>query len=66
MEALLYLLLRTTDCLFLLRLLLVLDFRTHVITTLPTSQGVALETTDNENVLLKMNITGKAQLNNTI
>lgn len=60
MEALLYLLLRTTDCLFLLRLLLVLDFRTHVIATLPTSQGVALETTDNENVLLKMNITGKA------
>ena len=60
MEALLYLLLRTTDCLFLLRLLLVLDFGTHVITTLPTSQGVALETTDNENVLLKMNITGKA------
>lgn len=60
MEALLYLLLRTTDCLFLLRLLLVLDFRTHVITTLPTSQGVALETTDNENVFLKMNITGKA------
>ena len=36
-----------------------LDNSILIITTFPTSQGALPETIDNENVLLKMNITGK-------